>query len=334
MRQSPTPPPAPAASAHVLVTGGTGFIGRHLVPLLLAQGSRVRVLTRSAEKVPASWQGRVEIAVGTIIDPLVLARAVHGMRIVHHLAGELRQQDLLYPTNVQGTRDLLDACLAAGVQTVVHYSTVGVMGTSHQGVVDESAPCRPENAYERSKLEAETLVLDMGRAAGVSVVVLRPSIVFGEGRAGGLAQWMRAIQRGRFRRIGRGGMANYIYAADVAGAALALAARPDASGRVFIVSDPCAMDDFVEMMAEALGVRISPDRIPRFIAFGAAYLLGGVGRIARVSPPLTVARVRALTQRVLYSSARLGAMGITPRVGVREGLQRTAAWFRAEGILV
>ena len=135
------------------------------------------------------------------------------------------------------------------------------------------------------------------------------------------------------RCIGRGAVANYIYAADVAEAGIELAARRDAAGDVFIASDPCAMDEFIQMMAEALGAGIPAGRLPGPVILGAARVFELAGRLARVQPPLTVGRVRALTTRRLYSPARLRGFGIVPRVGLHEGLRRTVAWYREQGLL-
>jgi nucleoside-diphosphate-sugar epimerase len=275
----------------------------------------------------------VEVAVGSITDRDILARAAENVAVVYHLAGELHDLDRFYETNVLGTHALLETCRSAGVGTVVHYSSVGVIGPGGRGVVDESTPCRPVGAYARSKYEGEQLARAFGRTHQIRTVVVRPANVFGEGQMGGLLLWMVAIQRRRFRRIGRGAMANYIYAADVAEAGIALAARRDAAGGVFIVSDPCGMDEFIQMMAETLSAGIPAGRLPGPVILGAARVFELAGRLARVQPPLTVARVRALTTRRLYSPARLRELGITPRVGLREGLRRTVAWYREQGLL-
>lgn len=316
------------------MTGATGVIGRHLVAGLLHLGGRVRILTREAGRVPPQWQAQVEVTVGSITDRDILARVVEGVTVVHHLAGELHDLDRFYETNVLGTQYLLEACRSAGVGTVIHYSSVGVIGPGGQGVVDESAPCRPVGAYARSKYEGEQLARAFARTHEIpTVVVVRPANVFGEGQMGGLLPWMASIQRRRFRRIGRGAVANYIYAADVAEAGIALAARRDVAGGVFILSDPCAMDEFIQMMAAALGAGIPAGRLPGLVILGTARVFELAGRLARVQPPLTVARVRALTTRDLYSPARLRGLGITPRVGLREGLRRTVAWYREQGLL-
>ena len=317
----------------VLVTGATGLIGRYLVAQLLDLGAAVRILTRDAGRIPPSWGGQVESMVGDLTEGGNLARVAEGVTVVHHLAGELRQRDLFYATNVSGTQHLLEACRSAGVSTFIHYSSVGVIGPRRRGTINESTPCRPTNAYERSKYEGEKLALAFGHTYGIRTVVLRPTNVFGEGRAGSLARWMAAIQCRQFRYIGHGGIANYIYAADVAEVGIELAARENGLDKVFIVSDPCGMDEFVQTMADALGVTVRKGRIPYPVALAMAVMFGLIGGVLRVSPPLTLGRVHALTTRCVYSPERLRRLGIVPRVGVREGLQRSVAWYRTHGIL-
>lgn len=317
----------------VLVTGATGLIGRSLIAQLLDRGAAVRILTRDAGRIPPSWGGQVEFMVGDLTEGGNLARVAEGVTVVHHLAAELRQRDLFYATNVLGTQHLLEACRSAGVSTFIHYSSVGVIGPRRRDTVDESTLCRPANAYERSKLEGEQLALAFGRTYGMRTVVLRPTNVFGEGRLGGLAQWMAAVQRRRFRHIGHGGIANYIYAADVAEAGIELAARENGLDKVFIVSDPCGMDEFVQMMADALGVTVPTGRIPYPVAVVIALMFGLIGSVLRVSPPLTLGRVHTLTTGCVYSPGRLRRLGIVPKVGVCEGLRRTVAWYRTHGML-
>lgn len=317
----------------ILVTGATGLIGRHVVRRLLEEHAQVRILTREAGRVPAAWAGQVQVVMGDITDRGAVDRAAAGTDIVHHLAGEIRRPERFHVTNVDGTRQVVEACRAHGVRALVHYSSVGVIGPV-RGRVDESAPCHPVNAYERSKLEGETFARRLGDTLGIPVVVLRPTNVFGESRADSMLQWCMAIRRGWFRRIGKGGVANYVYAGDIADAGIDLSRRQDAAGGVFIVSDPTSMDEFVDMIAEAIGGAIPPGRIPVPVALALASAAEFAARlVGRPVIPLTRARVQALATTALYSPDRLRGLGIAPRIGLREGLRRTTAWYRAQGLL-
>ena len=184
------------SSSRILVTGGTGFIGRHLVDQLVAEGASVRVLTRGSSRLAENWRG-VEIEVGDLRNGSSLRAPVQGCRVVYHLAGELREPAQFQATNTEGTQHLLEACQASPVESVVILSSVGVMGVRKPGPANEATACHPRNAYEKSKYAAEQLALAWSARTDIPVTVLRPTIVFGEGtRAYGdsMLSMMMAIQ--------------------------------------------------------------------------------------------------------------------------------------------
>jgi nucleoside-diphosphate-sugar epimerase len=169
------------------------------------------------------------------------------------------------------------------------------------------------------------------------VTIVRPTIVFGEEPnrdRDSLAAWLVAIQRGWFRFVGRGGsVANYLYVGDLVHACLLVADSDRATGEVYIVSDSCPLREFVGAAAGYLGVRM-PGNLPAWLAYAAAIGLEGASRLTHFSPPLTVSRIRALTNRVVYSSGKARTeLGFRPEVGWREGLRRTLEWYRENGLL-
>jgi nucleoside-diphosphate-sugar epimerase len=319
----------------VLVTGATGLVGRALVASLLDDGRAVRILTRGSRALPPAWAGRVEVCHGDLIRPDTLAAAVDGCGSLYHLAGELRDEARVQAVNADGTRHLLDAARQADLSHVVHMSSVGVMGIDRPGPVDEHTEGTPHTAYERSKREGERLAQAWGAATGVPVAVLRPTIVFGVRDGDGPDSFLallRAIASGRFLFVGRNAVANYVYVDDVVAAARAAAAR-GASGTL-IVADPAPLTGFVAAAAEALGVPPPRRVLPRPLASVIAVGLEALGAIAGRPVPLTRARVRALSTRTAFRSARIDAvLGWRPAVGYREGLRRTVDGYRRAGQL-
>jgi nucleoside-diphosphate-sugar epimerase len=325
-------------SMSVAVTGGTGFIGRHLVTGLLAEGLAVRVLTRQPDKAENLWpEDDVQSVVGNLSDKDSLRRLVDGASKVFHLAGEIRDETRFQSVNSEGTKNLLDACRGAEIKRFVHLSSVGVMGARTPGKVDESFPCRPLNAYEASKLEAEQAVLAAWREDNLPVTVARPTIVFGPGRkssADTLAAWLGAIQRELFKFIGRGpAVANYVYVMDVVSALLLMARHESAIGRIFIVSDSCDLRMFVNHAADTMGAG-PPGTIPAWPAWCVAGALEVAGRIGRINPPLNFARMRALTNRTFYSRDLISEeLDFQPPFGWRLGLEQTIQWYQQESML-
>nr|NIO06360.1 NAD-dependent epimerase/dehydratase family protein [Pseudomonadota bacterium]NIS72657.1 NAD-dependent epimerase/dehydratase family protein [Pseudomonadota bacterium] len=205
------------------------------------------------------------------------------------------------------------------------------------GLVDESTPCNPKSLYEKSKYAGEKLALDAFERFRIPVTVLRPTIVFGEKPNRGpdsLGSWLNAIQKGWFRFFGSGdSVANYIYVGDVVNACLLLAENEKAIGEVYIVSDPCSLRDFVGVAAEFLDVQM-PGIFPTWLGYTAAIAFEAVGKLARFSPPLTVSRVRALRNQLLYSSEKIRKrLGFTPVFGWRNGLFRTVEWYKRNKLL-
>lgn len=320
------------------VTGGTGFIGRHMVNELVHQDVQVRVLSRRPDFVRHLWAaGNLEPWEGDLSRPDTLSGFIRDVRLLYHLGGEISESNYFEITNVIGTKNLLEACCDQRPKKIVYLSSVGVIGASGKGVVDELTPCNPKNAYEKSKYAGELSALGICDKFGIPVTVIRPSIVFGEEastRHDSFAAWLRAIEKGRFRFIGTcDAVANYIYVGDFVRACLLAGESDKAAGEVYIASDPCSMRDFVFAATEFLGTRM-PGTIPTWLAYGIALGFEAAGRLVHFSPPLTVSRVKALTSQVVYSSDKLHSeLGFSPAVGWREGLRRTIEWYKRSDLL-
>ncbi len=317
-------------SRRVLVTGATGFIGQHLTEQLLGEGATVRILTRGNKTLPESWQHRVQVALGDLTDLATLPSVVAGCDVVFHLAGELRDSTRMQATNVQGTQNLFAACRGIASQ-VVHLSSVGVMGTRQAGNVNEISPCHPQDAYEQSKYASEQLALDWSVRTSTPVTVLRPTIVFGDGRIAtddSMLSWLRTIQSRRYMFFDKRAVANYVYVDDVVAASMQ-AIKTQANG-VFIIADSCLLTEFVRAAAEALSVPTPSHRIPLPVAYTMAAGFEVIGLVlGRRNLPLNRRRVRALSNRTRFCSDRAASiLDWHPVVGYQIGLRRTVNWYR------
>ena len=167
----------------VLVTGASGFIGWHVARLLTERGHKVRALVRPTSKLR---ELEVEPVTGDLRDPESLERAVAGCGLVFHVAADYRlwsrDPKELYRSNVEGTRNLLEAARKHGIERVVYTSTVGCIGVPPGGVGDETVPVTIEEmtgAYKRSKFLAERVALEFA-ASGFPVVVVNPTAPVGD----------------------------------------------------------------------------------------------------------------------------------------------------------
>lgn len=204
----------------VAVTGGSGFIGHHLVNTLIGRRVRVRLLTRRPEILQRLWpKGEVEPWVGDVTIPETLRGFARDVHVVFHLAVEIRDSARLTMVNETGTKNVLEVCRDQELTRFVYLSSVGVIGANGNGIVNESTPCHPKDEYERSKYAAEQIALNAFKEFHIPATVIRPTIVFGERPNkdhDSFAKWLQAIQKGWFRFIGTGdSVANYVYVGDV-----------------------------------------------------------------------------------------------------------------------
>jgi len=148
----------------VFITGATGFTGGYLFRELARRGYPVRALVRNKAKAKHLEGENVELVEGDLRDAGFLKKALEGIHTVYHIAAIFRQENLteddMFAVNVEGTRNILDASVAANVARFVHCSTVGVHGAPKQIPADESAAYNPGDHYQRSKVEGEKVAIE------------------------------------------------------------------------------------------------------------------------------------------------------------------------------
>jgi dihydroflavonol-4-reductase len=332
---------------YAFVTGGTGFIGQHLVRTLRERGMAVRVLTRphadasahaSTDKIAALG---AELIVGDLSDSATLRRAMRDARYVFHLAGKLLipgVSDAVYEqTHIEGTRNLLTVCAEVGAaESIVHCSTTGVLGPTGAVLADEDAPLQPSTIYERTKAAGEQLAREMVKQQGLPIVIARPSLVYGPGDLH-LLNWFRAIKRDLYRVVGNGdNMLHPIYVGDVAVGLLRCALAPAARGRVYhlVGERPTPIRELAAAMAAAMGKRLPQRRLPLPSAWAAAALIEALPGVSPERLPLTRSRVTFMSESRAYNGARASReLGFVAHVDLESGLRRTVKWYRGEGLL-
>jgi nucleoside-diphosphate-sugar epimerase len=284
----------------VAITGGTGFIGRHLIARHIARGDEVRYLTRIIPELAIEGASAI---IGDLTDPIDnLLPLVQGVDVLYHCAAELHDTNRMHKTNVLGTKNLLDAANGE-VKRWVQLSSTGVYGSKPLQDVNEDTPIQPMNAYEVSKAAADALVSQAMIEQQLQGVILRPSNVYGVDMPNqSLFQLINMIKRGLFFFIGKkGAIANYIQVENVIDALLLCAtATLPSNARTYIVSDFRTLEDFVAIIAAALNISCPKKRLPeslvRFVANSGIYFPGF---------PLRPSRVDALTYKHYYQTARI-----------------------------
>ncbi len=307
-----------------LVTGATGFVGSTLVRQLVADGEPVRILRRPTSQLDLLGDAadHVEHALGDVTDPVSLAEAMRGVRLVYHAAAVVafgrRARQRLWDVNVQGTANVVDAARSAGVERLAHTSSIAALGRPERpgGIIDESAvwtASRSNTAYAVSKHEAEREV-QRGLAEGLDAVIVNPSLIFGPGRAGeNTMELVERVAAGRLPLAPPGGTA-VVDVADVAAGLRAAMERGDPGERYVLTSENLLWTDLLATLADALGVRPPRRTAPPGLLRMAGALAEVGAALTRTEPGLTRETARTATETHRYSNRKaMEALGLTFR---------------------
>ena len=327
----------------VLITGGTGFIGSRLALRCRAAGTGVRVLApvrNPVEQQRADELGEagVEVVAGSVTDAAIVREACAGVTTLYHLAAAQHEANVpdryYHEINVEGTRCVLQGALEAGVQRVVHGSTIGVYGVGRNGPVGDASPLEPDNIYGITKLEGETVAREFMQR--LPVVIVRISETYGPGDRR-LLKLFRGIQRGRFAMIGPGrNMHHPVYVDDLLDGleqAAATTTLPEES-MVLAGPNPVTSAEMIADIAKAIGRPQPRLRVPLMPLLAVAAILEGALRPVGIQPPLHRRRMNFFIKSFRFTCAAARAtIGYAPKVPFAEGAVRTAAWYRAQGLL-
>jgi len=259
---------------------------------------------------------------------------------VYHIAATYReagQPDSAYRAiNVEGTKNVLDAARAGGARRVVHCSTGGVHGHIANPPANEDAPFNPGDVYQDTKLEAEQLARDYGRANGLDVVVARPIGIYGPGDTRFLRMF-RGLARGRFPMIGSGRAFYHLTFIDDLVEGFRLCGTVQAAmGRTYILAGPryTTLEELVRMVASELKVKPPRVHLPVWPFWTAGLLCELICVPLRIEPPIYRRRVDFYTKSRAFDTRRARTeLGFAPKVDLDEGIRRTAEWYRSEGLL-
>lgn len=320
----------------VLVTGGTGFLGRHMVAALCRQGYRLRVLTRRPQA--HLWLERysnVEVFEADLRNKQALKPALDGVDAVVHAAGLFsmwHDAGDFIGTNVHGTQNLLEAVAQSGVKRLLYVSTVAVVGEPEDGrIVDELHPAHPADLYQESKLEAERLVLEATTKTGLHTVVLRPGAFYG---ALGNYAFNRLFfvdpMRGIIMQMDGGKYVIFpVYIRDVA-SAIVLGLTRGGSGEVYNICGECMTHrQAFDIICSEANIRFPRLNIPKFVGLNFARLLTIVSKITRIEPFYPIGlRSYVFNDWNVSSEKAKRELGFVP-TPFAEGVRETLAWYRS-----
>lgn len=319
----------------ILVTGGTGFIGGHLIDHLLTRGEGVRALVRRTST--SRFGKRVETVRGDLATGAGLADALKGVDTVFHLAGVTKALAIAdyYTGNARATENLARAIAAAArpVRTV-HVSSLAVMGPGQDATpLTENAEPHPLTHYGKSKLEGERVI----RAILADAVIVRPPAVYGP-RDTDVFEVLKSINQGMVIEIaGAERWFSTIYVADLVEGIIAAAREPRAAGRTYFLTSQeiVSWSELIRIASRIMGRTPRVVRVP----FSAAYAIGyGAELWSRLrGKPGIVSRdkVTDMQGRYWLCDARraMAEFGFNAPTDIAVGLAVTLAWYREAGWL-
>lgn len=337
-----------AGAMKVVITGATGFIGGAVARRLAAEGAEVHVLVQPTSNRERLAGCPVTFHVGDITGEAGLDGLFYRAEWVIHAAGMLGRagvsQETYNKVNAEGARHVFSAvarAVEAGETSVdlrvLHVSSGGVLGPVRKdapgAVFDETSPLAPSTPYEHSKALAETYAqafVDQG----LPLVIARPEFIYGPGDLHVLGLF-RAIQRGVYFNIGDGNNTCHpTYVDDTVEGVLACL-RGGNAGEIYNIAGPRPLPfrELTSTIAEALGVGRPRLSVPRSLAYAGATGMEGIGKLLGREMPLSRTGVDFFSQsrRSSYAKAER-ELGFTPHVDLHEGIARTVAWYREQGL--
>jgi nucleoside-diphosphate-sugar epimerase len=318
------------------VSGGSGFIGSHLIDALLENGWDVRALAHHGVILR---EGEVEVLRGDICDRAVLKQGLKGTEILFHLASALGSslisRDEFFRVNARGTEAVLETAREEGVRKVIHMSSAGVLGAVAQGdIAAEDYPPRPRQVYDLTKLEGERTALRFARM-GLDIVVIRPGWAYGP-RDGRTLKLIRAICGKKILAMPRGkARQTPVYVTDLVRGIL-LAAEKGLAGTIYHLAgdEVLTAGKMVEVISSSCGRKNRIFRLPVLPARLAAFVLEKFFSSWQKEPPLNRPKLSFfLDSKPLSIEKARRELGFSPEVPFVQGIDLALSWYREHGWL-
>jgi dihydroflavonol-4-reductase len=321
------------------VTGATGFIGSHVVRLLLQRGDRVRILARNSSRdINVEGLG-CEVVLGDLKESISLLRCIQGCRRVYHIAADYRlwakNPQEIYDSNVGGTRNLLSACCEAGVEKVVYTSTVGAIGMRRDGLpADEDSPVSLDDMighYKRSKFMAEQVAHEFA-ASGLPLVIVNPTTPVGTGdiKPTPTGKIILDFLRGRLPAYVDTGL-NIVSVEDVARGHLLAEEQGRIGERYILGGENLSLRAILEVLARYSGRRMPAVRMPWIVALLFVSMDNLImGTILGREPFTPLEGVKMARYKMYVSSEKARReLGFSPRPS-EEALREALEYFQHE----
>jgi dihydroflavonol-4-reductase len=322
-----------------LVTGGTGFVGAHVVRALLARGGAVRCLVRRESRRDNLEGLDVEIAFGDVRDRVSLARALNGVATLYHCAADYRlwaaDPGELDSINVAGTQNVLAAAAEAGVAKVVYTSSVGALGLNADGspANDTTPVARKEvvGRYKKSKYDAERAA-EAWAGRGLPLVIVNPSTPVGEldVKPTPTGQMIVDFVNGRLPAYVDTGL-NVVDVRDVAQGHLLAAERGRIGEKYILGNRNMTLKEILDTLSRLTGLPAPTVRLPHAVPLAVAAASTLLANLTGRPPRVSLESVRMSMHRMFFDAGKAVSQLGLPQSPVEEALLRAVNWFREKG---
>jgi nucleoside-diphosphate-sugar epimerase len=325
----------------ILVTGGTGFTGKALVRRLLDEGHVVVALDyKEGLKTEELKNWGAEVVIGSVTDKKLVDQCMGGVDVVHHLAAAFRELDVpnsyYHEVNVGGTLNTLEAAFRHKIKKFIYCSTCGIHGNIDHPPGGEDAPVKPADYYQSTKYEAEPLVNEYFNK-GLKTVILRPAAIYGPGDPERFYMIFKRAATGTFPMFGSGKTYYHpLYIDNLIDAFMLAMERDKGNGQAYLIADEeyLEIEELVRKVGRALEIEVKIKHYPIIPLIIAGHLFEKLCKPFKITPPIFPRRVDWYRQnRAFKIDKAKKELGYQPRVGIDEGLKRTAEWYKKEGYL-
>lgn len=324
----------------IAVTGASGFVGSKLSLYLHKRGHNLVALVRSKEKSRPFNEAGIATRICDITEKLSLPKAFKDVEVVMHLAALFNNPEASWGeyrrVNMEGTRNVMEAAIASGVKRVIHCSTVGVATGYAEMPYSEKTPYSPPSwdKYEMTKCEGEKIALSYHSENGFSVVVIRPSQVYGPGDRN-KAKFYRLVKKGVLVNPGKT-LKHLIFIDDLCHAFEIVSSHEKAGGEIFIIGDKRAipLKELVAIVARELGTTPPKIILPAAPIVLLCTITETLCNMLKVKPLLFRRSMDFFIKSVEFDVSKANeALGFKNETDVIAGVSKTADWYIQEGLI-
>ena len=309
---------------NILITGGSGFIGTNLVSDLVREGHRVLIYDKERSEAHPDL-----CVIADVRDRERLCDSMRGIEVIYHLAAEhrddVRPVSLYYEVNVGGAQNVVHAMMKNDVKKLIFASTVALYGLN-AGEPNEDSPAKPFNDYGWSKYKSEIVFNEWaGSDNGRALIIVRPTVIFGEKNRGNVFNLLNQIASGKFMMVGNGKNKKSMgYVLNLSHFMTMLLGNYPGK-QVYNYSDKPDLDmkELVKITQETLGMRrMNNVRVPYAIGLLGGYAFDGLAKLTGRTFPISAIRIKKFCANTQVASEKLGEIGFVSPYSLKDGLKR------------